>query len=316
MNKKIQIRRNKPSGSQYRVLYAKTGRKRRLHAATTAANHHAGMGADVPGIGVGRALFVILILHVLAIAAIYIHSAFFGDADQGTADLGQSPIQEQAVAVITPQASAPDKPVVKKKKPAVSAAIPELANTGRYIVVTGDTYPRIAKDRNVAERALRALNNNRPLRAGLVLDLPAELSARPVNPAPKAVAMKPSGQKKPRVAQARTATATAPKPAAAKPQRVARAAKPVAAEPIVAKPAVVKQSQAAEDVADAPKAIVIEEEPAGVQDSGKVYTIVPGDTLTRIAKRFDVSQKDLLALNGIKDPNKLYAGRGIKIPAN
>ena len=78
MNKPIQIKRNKPASSHYRVLYAKTGRKRRLHAATTAtADQHAGMGADAPSIGVGRALFVILILHVLAVAAIYIHSALF-----------------------------------------------------------------------------------------------------------------------------------------------------------------------------------------------------------------------------------------------
>ena len=83
MNKPIQIKRNKPASSHYRVLYAKTGRKRKLHAATTAtADQHAGMGADVPSIGVGRALFVILILHVLAVAAIYIHSAFFADSNE------------------------------------------------------------------------------------------------------------------------------------------------------------------------------------------------------------------------------------------
>jgi|GEM_PF-421482 len=315
MNKKIQIRRNKPSGTHYRVLYAKTGRKRRLHAATTAAaNRHAGMGVDVPGIGVGRALFVILILHVLAIASIYIHSAFFGDADHGTADLGQNTLQEQAAAVVTPVASAPEKLAVKKKKSRVAPVIPELANTGRYIVETGDTYPRIAENRNVAEGALRALNNNRPLRAGVVLDLPAELSARPVNPAPKAATVKKSESQHAVASKPERVERAAPKPAVAKAQKTAKAVKPVAA-----KPAETKKRQVADDVANAPKAILIEEEavqPIGVEDSGKVYTIVPGDTLTRIAKRFNVSQKNLLALNGIKDPNKLYAGRGIKIPTH
>ena len=100
MNKPIQIKRNKPASSHYRVLYAKTGRKRRLHAATTATvDQHAGMGADVPGIGVGRALFVILILHVLAVAAIYIHSAFFADAKVLTANEGQHALSEPAAAL-------------------------------------------------------------------------------------------------------------------------------------------------------------------------------------------------------------------------
>ena len=71
----------------------------------------------------------------------------------------------------------------------------------------------------------------------------------------------------------------------------------------------------------APKAVVVKptvERPtvsSGVQDSGTRYTIKTGDTLWRISNRFKVSREDLLKLNGIKDANKLYAGRTIKIPA-
>ena len=46
------------------------------------------------------------------------------------------------------------------------------------------------------------------------------------------------------------------------------------------------------------------------------YRVKRGDTLWGISSRFKVSRDDLLALNGIKDANKLYAGRNIKIPAN
>jgi LysM repeat protein len=56
-------------------------------------------------------------------------------------------------------------PIAPKKWHANSA--------GRYIVVTGDSYSRIAKQCNVDERALRALNDNVNLRPGRVLDLPA-----------------------------------------------------------------------------------------------------------------------------------------------
>jgi LysM repeat protein len=40
-----------------------------------------------------------------------------------------------------------------------------------------------------------------------------------------------------------------------------------------------------------------------------------GDRLVFIAKRYNVSQEDLMALNKIKDPTKLQIGQPIKIPS-
>ena len=308
MNKPIQIKRNKPASSHYRVLYAKTGRKRRLHAATTAtADQHAGMGADVPSIGVGRALFVILILHVLAVAAIYIHSAFFADSNELTANEGQHALSKPAAALIVPAAPVAKKVVVKKQAAAKRVA-QQPAHTGRHIVVTGDTYPRIARRCNVSEKALRALNGGQALRAGIVLDLPAELSARPVDPKTAAAPEKS-------VPKAAELKASAPKASAVKKKESA-----IAAKAPDAKPARAVKVTPAYDVSNAPKALV--EEPdtlaatPAIQDSGKTYTIKRGDTLWGISSRFKVSRDHLLALNGIKDANKLYAGRNIKIPAN
>ena len=298
MNKPIQIKRNKPASSHYRVLYAKTGRKRRLHAATTAtADQHAGMGADAPSIGVGRALFVILILHVLAVAAIYIHSIISADANETTANEGQRALSEPPAALVVPVAPVAKKVVVKKQAAAKRVA-QQPAHTGRHIVVTGDTYPRIARRCNVSETALRALNGGQALRAGIVLDLPAELSARPVDPK----------------------TAAAPKKSAPKASVAKKKESAIAAKAPDAKPAQAVKVTPAYDVSNAPKALVEEPDaPAAtpaIQDSGKTYTIKPGDTLWGISSRFKVSRDDLLALNGIKDANKLYPGRNIKIPAN
>ena len=312
MNKPIQIKRNKPANSHYRVLYAKTGRKRRLHAATTAtADQHAGMGADVPNISVGRALFVILILHVLAVAAIYIHSAFFGDASNVTANEGQQALAEPAALVIAPTAPGAQKKVTKKQAPI------QQSITGRHIVIMGDTYPRIAANRNVSVKALRALNGNQTLRAGIVLDLPAELSARPVNPAPAAVKAAPAAKPKamPKPAPKKVAPAKQ-RPVAIKAKKATRVAEASASKPSAAQ-ASGATSEVVHDVRDAPKALVIEPEAtSAIQDSGKTYTIKPGDTLWAIASRLKVSRDNLLKLNKIEDANKLYSGRTIKVPAN
>lgn len=289
MKKTIQTKRNKPSGSNYRVLYAKTGRRRRLNAATTVAvDPHANLESDVPNIGIGRALLVILVLHILAIAAIYVHSTFFGNDADATANKGQKPLPA-AVAAAPTDVPEPAALVVADPTPAPVAAITTDPESERYIVVTGDTYNRIAQVRRVDEQALRALNSNRPLRAGVVLDLPAELSSRPVDPAP------------------------APTPSVAVIDDNPKAAPFRAVDKVPD-----------HDVSDAPKAIVVKpNRPApvalaastGIKDSGTRYTIKSGDTLWRISNNFKVSRDAILKLNGIQDPNKLYAGREIKIPA-
>jgi len=289
MKKTIQTKRNTPSGSNYRVLYAKTGRKRRIHAATAVADPHVSLESDVPNVGIGRALLVILVLHIVAIGAIYVHSTFFGNESSGTTgSAGKTPVAAAIAAAPEPQAPAP-KPVVKLAAPVapVTAAIVEDPASERYIVVTGDSYNRISQVRHVDEQSLRALNNNRPLRAGVVLDLPAGLSSRPVavnnTPAHAPDVAVVNGDQLPAESNFR-ATETASEP----------------------------------DVSSAPKAVVIKPTVArpvfNVRDSGTRYTIKSGDTLWRLSSRYKVPRQAILELNDIKDPNKLYAGREIKIP--
>ena len=55
-------------------------------------------------------------------------------------------------------------------------------------------------------------------------------------------------------------------------------------------------------------------EPALAQASGPVYIVQPGDTLTLIASRFNVTVNDLVVANPTLDPNVLSQGQQIVIP--
>jgi len=71
---KLQTKRKAQKG--FRALYARTvGKKVKASAAASADE----LDGDVPSVGIGKALTVILILHVLAIAAIYVGTQWKGD---------------------------------------------------------------------------------------------------------------------------------------------------------------------------------------------------------------------------------------------
>ncbi|MEU4289602.1 LysM peptidoglycan-binding domain-containing protein [Kribbella sp. NPDC026596] len=44
------------------------------------------------------------------------------------------------------------------------------------------------------------------------------------------------------------------------------------------------------------------------------YVVKPGDTITKIAKRFKCSQANLLAANGLRATSRIYAGKPLQVP--
>lgn len=46
-----------------------------------------------------------------------------------------------------------------------------------------------------------------------------------------------------------------------------------------------------------------------------LYTVQPGDTLGGIAERFDTTVDELIAANGLTDPNALQPGQSLIIPS-
>lgn len=62
-------------------------------------------------------------------------------------------------------------------------------------------------------------------------------------------------------------------------------------------------------------AIGIPAQPAQAQDvTGPIYIVQPGDSLSAIASRFNISMSDLMAANDITNPNQLAAGQQLIIP--
>ncbi|MBI2425797.1 MAG: LysM peptidoglycan-binding domain-containing protein [Candidatus Hydrogenedentes bacterium] len=70
----------------------------------------------------------------------------------------------------------------------------------------------------------------------------------------------------------------------------------------------------AEELLEAPAAAPVEATPEEPEAPMESYVVAPGDNLNRIAKKFGVTQKQLMEANGITDPDKVKLGQKLKIP--
>ena len=71
------------------------------------------------------------------------------------------------------------------------------------------------------------------------------------------------------------------------------------------------------DVNGAPKAQLVRPNTSHAPVAGAgSYQVKPGDSVWRIANRFNVSQDALMKVNGISDPRKMKIGMKLVIPAN
>jgi len=56
--------------------------------------------------------------------------------------------------------------------------------------------------------------------------------------------------------------------------------------------------------------------PGGPPPGGSIYTIQPGDTLSSIARLYQVSVESIVELNNIQNPNLVYPGKKLLLPEN
>jgi len=80
-DRRLQTKRQTKKG--FRTLFAKTA-QRKQRASTATPSDMDELEGDIPKVGIGRALTVILILHIVAIAAIYMGTKWKGADSEGS----------------------------------------------------------------------------------------------------------------------------------------------------------------------------------------------------------------------------------------
>ncbi|MGB6222233.1 MAG: LysM peptidoglycan-binding domain-containing protein [Haloferula sp.] len=149
------VKRRSVKKGVVRKLFANVARKKKRQRAATAASP-AELEGDVPNLGVARALVVILMIHVVAIAGIFFHSHWIdGEKSEATE------VVEKAAPVVVVEPTREDDGMPKIK-----------SGDSIYTVGTGDTYENIAGRFGVTENELRLANDNIEIRAGRYLRIP------------------------------------------------------------------------------------------------------------------------------------------------
>jgi LysM repeat protein len=277
----ISVKRRPVKKNAFRTLFANVARKK--HRAATAAAPMPELEGDVPNLGIARALVVILVIHVVAIAGIFIHSHWFeGDAAKSAGS---------AKELLEPARPLPD----------ADAVLPTIRPRDKpYMVSSGDTYAKIAALHGMSEEELRAANDNMELRGGRILRIPPEV----VLPPQAIVALEPTELT--RLNHQAAVIDTPPAATAAIPADELRSAPMVetaaANAPVKVRPGV---SRPIEDAAA--------ETPATAA-AGRKYTVKNGDTFWKIAQAHGSTPDVIMKANRITDPRKLRAGMQLQVP--
>lgn len=285
----LQKKRKAPQRG-FRFLHASTTRKRQ-RAATANADEM----DEVPNFGVMSALVVILVLHLVAIGAIYVHNKLNGGETYVTVDAEAS-------------SSKSGQPKLDDKYE-------------HYLFVAGDSYELIARKKGVDLEDLKKVNGYQQASAGQIINLPLLKEAEKVTPEVAALPedstpeppIRPTSR--PNIQVNDEIYTPAPEGELVEIQPAGSA--------VLLKPSnsAIAENLPAENSAgekQAGRAIVIEEatpEPARNNTaSGKTHTIQSGDTIWRISRKYGVDQNALMRLNGISDPSRISIGKVLKIP--
>lgn len=186
----------------------------------------------------------------------------------------RTPAPEAAVAKATSETATPTTPVRNNDLPKLSDG------DTPYMVRQGDNYSIIAAKFSVDESELRNMNRGADIRAGAVLRIPQSKRIVAEDP-PEVAALR--NQSRPSDSELGLVEILPP-------VEIPKA--------MVVRPNV-RQSQ---------------NSPPPASASGRTHILQSGENIWRVANKYKVSQKDLMALNNITDPTKLKIGQVIQLP--
>ncbi len=171
-----------------------------------------------------------------------------------------------------------DHSVAADVSPERTARLPQLSNGYTpHMVEKGDNFAIIAAKHGVDETELRKLNQGKELRAGNLFRIPQSKRIVAVEP-PEVVAIR-------------------------------NQATPNESERGLVE--ILPTANGSQNTANLPNAI-----PRAVPTGliGKTHTVKSGESVWRISKQYNLTEKELMSLNGISDPSKLKAGQVLKLP--
>ncbi len=186
--------------------------------------------------------------------------------------------ERTAAPVAANQNKVADEPAPRAASPERTDRLPQPSSGDKpYMVKKGDNYAIIAAKFGVDEAELRKLNRGVDIRAGAVLRIPL---------AKRIVAIEP-----------------------AEVEKIRNQATPNESESGLVEISLTPNtsSNAANQSKAIPKALQ-------VGNAGKTHTIKSGETVWKISKQYNLTEKELMSMNGISDPNKIRAGQVLKIP--
>ncbi len=245
---------------------------KRLHAVTGHRNQRVAAAATAEDIDCqdhSRGFTIIVIIHIVAIALYFIHLNF----------LNKHTVEPTAKAATTTTTAPKEKSapaIVRIENPPMLEA-----HDVKCMVAAGDNYARIAAREGVDENALRAINNNATIRAGMTLKIPPK----------RIVAVEP-----PEVAAIRNQVQSTADRGLVEPANMDISSPPRA---LLVRPKAGRDTKP-------PKASPVTKE--------RSYVVQSGDNVLRISKRFNVDQAALMRANGISNPRKLQTGMTLVIP--
>lgn len=262
-------------GSVRKTFYARLFNRAKPRKQRASAAAASAEEIDGGGINISRSLTIIFAIHILAIGMIFIHKQYLS---------GRTKVPEIATK---------NEPVTAVVKAVNSAVTPPLASARNndlpilssgdkpYMVEKGDNYSIIARKQGVDESELRNLNRGADIRAGAVLRIPQ---------GKRIIAEDP-----PEVAAIRNHTAA---------PDTEQGLVEIVSQPRVEQPKSIRPAN--RKLENSPRV------EAGA--SGHTHTVKSGENIWRISNQHKVSQKELLAINGISDPSKLKIGQVLKLP--